>query len=164
VRFGEEPKGALFGSADIGVLFGMVDDSQPEQEQQIVGRNGFLEEGQPGFAEPGPDFEDRVVGQRDDVTLTIAEVGERDEIHGLVFEEIHIDDQVARRVGRTDLPGLGQGRASGDTHRRKLGKTVKNRPQQFFLASRDDHVNHLQCGPRVTDILEFVLLVAGWVG
>jgi len=55
----EKKKRRPICSADLRLLLAVVDDSQPEQKQQIVGRNRLLEEGQPGFAESSANFEDR---------------------------------------------------------------------------------------------------------
>ena len=71
--------------------------------------NGFLQESEAGFSKPGADFENRVIRKGDDVGSAVAEVGEGHEIHGVVIQEIHVDDEKRRWIGGADLPGLGKG-------------------------------------------------------
>ena len=96
-----------FSSAHSDLFLGIVDDPKPEQQQEVVRRNGFLQEGQSGFAETGADFEYRMIGERDDVAPAVAEVGEGNEIreHRLTAERNSHEAEAAslcRAASRTD--------------------------------------------------------------
>ena len=106
----------IWESADVGVFFDAIDDAKPQQQQQIVCGHRFLQEREPCFSEPGSDLEYGMVCQRDDMASAVAEICKGDEVHRFVFEQSHIDDEVARRIGSTDLTCLGEGRTASDAY------------------------------------------------